>query len=68
MAKGYRQVSIPDEFYKEIDKFIKTNAKLGYTSLAEFVKVAIREKIERSKYELGEGSVQRLPKDGKKKG
>ena len=51
MAKGYRQVSIPDEFYKEIEKFIKTNAKEGYTSLAEFVKVAIREKIDRWKKE-----------------
>ena len=47
MPKGYKQVSLPEEFYDDIMKFIQKHPELGYTSVAEFVKVAIREKMEK---------------------
>ncbi len=63
VAKGYRQVSIPDAFYEEIDEFVKGHPKLGYTSIAEFVKVAVREKMESLKEASGQGSVKRIMKE-----
>ena len=66
MVKGYRQVSVPDAFYEEIDDFVKGHPRLGYTSIAEFVKVAVREKMESLKSESSSTAV-RLKKEGKKK-
>lgn len=47
MVQGYKQVSIPEELYDSIEKFIGRHPELGYVSIAEFVKTAIREKIEK---------------------
>lgn len=49
MAKNYGQISLPDDLILLVREFVKEHPKLGYRSAAEFVKVAIREKIE--KYE-----------------
>jgi metal-responsive CopG/Arc/MetJ family transcriptional regulator len=43
--KGYRTLTLPIEMVEEIEKVIKENPQLGYTSLAEFVKDAIRSKL-----------------------
>lgn len=51
VVKGYRQVSVPDAFYEEVEKFLQKHPELGYTSLAEFVRVAVREKMEEWKKE-----------------
>ena len=67
VVKGYRQVSIPDAFYEEIDEFVKGHPRLGYTSIAEFVKVAVREKMESLKIESN-STATRWIKEGKKKG
>ncbi len=42
---SYRGVNIPEELMREIEKVIKKK-KYGFTSKAEFVKQAIREKLE----------------------
>ena len=44
MRKKYTNVAIPEELAKEIDKLI-SKSKLGYTSRAQFVMEAIRQKI-----------------------
>lgn len=51
MVKGWRQVSLPEEFYSDIQRFVEKHPELGYASVAEFVRTASREKIERWKKE-----------------
>ena len=51
MVKGYRQVSLPENFYSDMENFIAHHPELGYTSVAEFVKASVREKIEKWKKE-----------------
>lgn len=51
MVKGYRQVSLPENFYADMENFIERHPELGYTSVAEFVKASVREKIEKWKKE-----------------
>ena len=46
MRKKYTNVAIPEELAKEIDKLI-SKSKLGYTSRAQFVMEAIRQKNKR---------------------
>jgi len=48
MKSAYRTLSIPADLMQSIEEFIKKN-KEGYTSITEFAKVAIREKLEREK-------------------
>jgi len=48
MKSAYRTLSIPADLMQSIEEFIKKN-KEGYTSITEFSKVAIREKLEREK-------------------
>ena len=45
--RGYRQVSLPIPLIEKIDKIIKERADLGFTSVPEFIRYAIREKIEK---------------------
>jgi len=40
-------VSLPKEFHAKIKKIIEENPELGYTSVAEFCKDAVRKKIEK---------------------
>ncbi|MHA1270105.1 MAG: ribbon-helix-helix domain-containing protein [Candidatus Helarchaeota archaeon] len=44
--RGYRQVSLPIELIKKIENFIKSRPDLGFTSIPEFIRYAIREKLE----------------------
>lgn len=41
----YKAVTLPEPLILEIEKFIKENPNLGYGSIAEFIKDAIRTKI-----------------------
>jgi metal-responsive CopG/Arc/MetJ family transcriptional regulator len=43
--RGYRQVSLPIALVERIDGYIKTNPNQGYTSVPEFIRQAIREKL-----------------------
>jgi len=45
MEKRYRTISIPEEMFKQIEKVVKEKPELGYSSVADFVKNAIREKL-----------------------
>ena len=45
MPKVYRHVSLPEDLVKRIEEIIK-NEKYGYQSIAEFVKDAIRRRLE----------------------
>ena len=46
---GYRTISIPEELYSEIEGILGV---LGYRSVAEFVKEAIREKLREMKKQV----------------
>ena len=48
MRKKYTNIAIPEELAAEIDKVV-TKSKLGYTSRAQFVIEAIRERILKTK-------------------
>lgn len=41
----YKGISIPKEMFDEIEKVIKEHPELGYSSITDFIKEAIREKI-----------------------
>ena len=43
--RGYRQVSLPIKLIEYVDKFIRDNPHLGYTSVPDFIRSAIREKM-----------------------
>ena len=42
----YRNLSLSDDFVKEIEKFIKEHPELGFTSIAEFIRYSSRAYIE----------------------
>ncbi len=44
--KGYRQVSLPDALYREIEEALRKGH--SYTSVADFVKYVVRKELERS--------------------
>ncbi|NHI92863.1 MAG: hypothetical protein EAX96_10210 [Candidatus Lokiarchaeota archaeon] len=43
--RGYKQISLPLKLIEHIEKFIKDNPHLGYTSVPDFIRSAIREKM-----------------------
>lgn len=45
MPKSYRHVSLPEDLVRRIERIIKKE-KYGYQSIAEFVKDAIRRRLE----------------------
>ena len=45
----YGGVTLPEPLIHDIEKFIEERPELGYSSIAEFVKDAIRDKIEKYK-------------------
>lgn len=57
MVKGdrgrYKSIQIPEPLLEQIQKLLKEHEELGFTSMAEFVKVAIREKLKEYGYDLG---------------
>jgi metal-responsive CopG/Arc/MetJ family transcriptional regulator len=46
--RGYRQVSLPIPLVERIDKYISSHKEEGFTSIPEFIRQAIREKIDRA--------------------
>jgi len=48
MSKDYSGVNFPKDLLEEVDKIISNN-KLGYKSRAEFIKEAIRIRLEKFK-------------------
>ena len=48
MARKYRTVGIPEELFKECEAVVKSG-KLGYSSVSEFVKDAVRRRLEEIK-------------------
>ena len=51
MGKRYKYttVSISEEMAQEIEKFMREHPELGYTSVGEFVREAIRQRIKEIK-------------------
>jgi len=48
VRKGYRNLSIPDQLFKELEDFVeKSNGR--YVSVAETVREAVREFLEKQK-------------------
>ena len=43
--RGYRQVSLPIKLVERIDVYIKENPQEGFTSVPEFIRQSIREKL-----------------------
>ena len=41
----YKSVTLPEPLLNRIERFLKNNPEYGYTSIAEFIKEAIREKL-----------------------
>lgn len=53
MPKGeYKGVSLPKEMIDEISRIIREHPELGYSSIADFVKDAVREKMLKLKQAL----------------
>jgi|GEM_PF-2220645 len=48
VRKGYRNLSIPEELYLELERFFK-DSKGRYVSISEIVREAIREFLDRQK-------------------
>jgi len=46
--RGYRQVSLPIALVARIEKYIEDHKEEGFTSIPEFIRQAVREKIDRS--------------------
>ena len=46
MPEGYSQISLPLVVLEAIDEAIKKHPELGYSSRADFIKDAIRRRIE----------------------
>ena len=45
-TKKYRNLSLSDEFVKEIEKFIEEHPESDFTSIAEFIRYSVRAYIE----------------------
>lgn len=54
----YSTISIPKELHEEIEELITKNSGLGYTSVAELCKEAIRLRLSEIKMEQQEGYLQ----------
>jgi len=46
----YRKISLPDEMIQEVEKFIIEHPELGHKTIADFVKSAIRLRIENFRF------------------
>ena len=43
--RGYRQVSLPIALVEKIEEYLDKNPEQGFTSVPEFIRQAIREKL-----------------------
>mgnify|MGYP000586632945 FL=1 len=48
----YKTISIPEEMFNEIERVIKVRQDLGYQTVTEFIKDAIRRRLEEIKKEM----------------
>jgi Arc/MetJ-type ribon-helix-helix transcriptional regulator len=48
VRKGYRNISIPEELYEELEKFLK-ESKGRYVSIAEVIRVSVREFLDKNR-------------------
>jgi metal-responsive CopG/Arc/MetJ family transcriptional regulator len=48
----YKGVSLPKDMVEEVERIVKEHPELGYTSVADFIKEAVREKILKLKQTL----------------
>jgi len=48
----YKTISIPEEMFNEIVRVIKVRPDLGYQTVTEFIKDAIRRRLEEIKKEM----------------
>ncbi|NVM31459.1 MAG: hypothetical protein HWN65_21655 [Candidatus Helarchaeota archaeon] len=46
--RGYRQVSLPIALIERIEKYLANHKEEGFTSIPEFIRQAIREKVKRA--------------------
>jgi len=46
--RGYRQVSLPIPLIERIEKYMDNHKDEGFTSIPEFIRQSIREKIDHS--------------------
>ena len=44
--RGYKQVSLPLKLVEYVEKYIEENPHLGFTSIPDFIRSAIREKMD----------------------
>jgi len=44
--RGYRQVSLPIPLVERIEKYIDNHKEEGFTSIPEFIRQALREKLD----------------------
>jgi len=44
---GYKTVSLPEPLLKRVQRFLKNNQSLGYRSPTEYIRDAVREKLQR---------------------
>ena len=56
----YSTISLPKELYDKLQRFIEENPELGYSSVADFCKEAIRLHVEGIKRELREDFLRKL--------
>lgn len=47
--RGYRQVSLPIPLIERIEKYLANHKDEGFTSIPEFIRQAVREKLDRVK-------------------
>ena len=59
----YRKVSIPEEFWKRIENIVNKHPEYGYSSVAEFVKEAVRRRLDEIERDIREKSLARIKKE-----
>ncbi len=48
VRKGYRNISIPEQLYEELETYVR-ESKGRYVSIAEVIRVSVREFLDRRK-------------------
>lgn len=64
MTTKYSTISVPRELHDELQRKVKNNPRLGYSSIAEFCKEAIRVHLTNIRMERREAFLQRIDLDG----
>ena len=44
--RGYKQVSLPLKLIERVEKYIEEHPELGYTTIPDFIRAAIRTKMD----------------------